>query len=82
MPSSRPCASQYSRARRNRGDTEVVCLVSTDDEAYTYNKRVNRIAIVREHRSYPHWKLGGAIELYFLAGLRRANGVSANTFWH
>ena len=28
----------------------MVCLVSTDDEAFTYNKRVNRIAIIQEHR--------------------------------
>ena len=27
-----------------------VCLVSTDDEAFTYNKRVNRIAPIQEHR--------------------------------
>jgi hypothetical protein len=30
--------------------TEVCCLISTDDEAFTYNKRVNRIAIIQEHR--------------------------------
>jgi ParB-like chromosome segregation protein Spo0J len=35
---------------REQGVTEVCCLVSTDDEAYTYNKRVNRIAIIQEHR--------------------------------
>jgi ParB-like chromosome segregation protein Spo0J len=29
---------------------EVTCLVSTDDEAFTYNRRVNRIAIVQEHK--------------------------------
>ena len=28
----------------------VECLVSTDDEAYTYNKRINRISAVQEHR--------------------------------
>ena len=28
----------------------VVCLVATDDEAYTYNKRVNRLAPIQEHR--------------------------------
>jgi hypothetical protein len=33
-----------------RGDTEVVCLVATDDEAFTYNKRVSRIAIIQEHK--------------------------------
>jgi len=31
-------------------ETDVTCLVSTDDEAFTYNKRVNRIAIIQEHR--------------------------------
>lgn len=30
--------------------TEVECLVSTDDETYTYNKRINRLAAVQEHR--------------------------------
>lgn len=33
-----------------RGDTEVVCLVATDDEAFTYNRRVSRIAIIQEHK--------------------------------
>ncbi|AMN39060.1 plasmid partitioning protein RepB C-terminal domain-containing protein [Rhodoplanes sp. Z2-YC6860] len=32
------------------GRTDVTCLISTDDEAFTYNKRVNRLAIVQEHR--------------------------------
>ncbi|MBZ0146110.1 MAG: ParB N-terminal domain-containing protein, partial [Pseudorhodoplanes sp.] len=32
------------------GATEVDCLISTDDEAFTYNKRVNRLAIIQEHR--------------------------------
>lgn len=35
---------------KDSGETEVVCLVSTDDEAFTYNKRVSRIAIVQEHK--------------------------------
>ena len=35
---------------RQRGDTEVVCLIATEDEAFTYNRRVNRIAIIQEHR--------------------------------
>ena len=35
---------------KDLGVTEVVCLVSTDDEAFTYNKRVSRIAkIGRAH---------------------------------
>src|SRR5205807_2423930 len=35
---------------KDRGETEVVCLISTDDEAFTYNKRINRLAIIQEHR--------------------------------
>jgi hypothetical protein len=35
---------------RDMGETEINCLVSTDDEAFTYNKRVNRLAIIQEHR--------------------------------
>jgi ParB-like chromosome segregation protein Spo0J len=37
-------------ALKDRGETEVICLISIDDEAFTYNKRVNRIAIIQEHR--------------------------------
>lgn len=33
-----------------RGVEEVVCLVATEDEAFTYNRRVSRIAIIQEHR--------------------------------
>ncbi len=29
---------------------EVTCLIATDDEAYTYNKRVNRLATIQEHK--------------------------------
>ena len=35
---------------RERGETEVVCLIAHDDEAYTYNKRINRIATIQEHK--------------------------------
>ena len=35
---------------KDMGETDVVCLVSTDDEAFTYNKRVNRLAMIQEHR--------------------------------
>lgn len=37
-------------ALKDRGESEVVCLISIEDEAFTYNKRVNRIAIIQEHR--------------------------------
>ena len=32
------------------GIAEVECLVATDDETYTYNKRINRLAPIQEHR--------------------------------
>jgi ParB-like chromosome segregation protein Spo0J len=35
---------------KDMGETDVTCLISTDDEAFTYNKRVNRLAIIQEHR--------------------------------
>lgn len=33
---------------KDEGRTEVECLVSTDDEAFTYNRSVNRISPVME----------------------------------
>lgn len=30
------------------GQTDVACLLSTDDEAFTYNKRLNRLAMIQE----------------------------------
>ena len=35
---------------RDMGKLEVDCLISTDDEAFTYNRRVSRLAIIQEHR--------------------------------
>lgn len=37
-------------AAKDLGWQELECLVSTDDEAYTYNKRINRLSSVQEHR--------------------------------
>lgn len=34
---------------KDLGIKQVECLVSTDDEAFTYNKRINRLAPVQEH---------------------------------
>ncbi|MES0000087.1 ParB N-terminal domain-containing protein [Mesorhizobium sp. M0051] len=34
---------------REIGVTEVECLVASDDEAFTYNKRVSRLATIQEH---------------------------------
>ncbi|MBB5402620.1 plasmid partitioning protein RepB C-terminal domain-containing protein [Paraburkholderia youngii] len=36
-------------ALRELGRSDATCLVATDDEAYTYNNRVNRLATVQEH---------------------------------
>lgn len=36
-------------AMRELGFVEAPCLVATDDETYTYNNRINRLATVQEH---------------------------------
>lgn len=36
------------------GWKEVECLISTDDEGYTYNKRISRLASIQEHRQIVH----------------------------
>jgi ParB-like chromosome segregation protein Spo0J len=35
---------------KGAGAQEVECLVSTDDEAFTYNRQVSRLAPIQEHR--------------------------------
>jgi len=37
-------------ALKDLGASEVECIVSTDDESYTFNKRINRLAAIQEHR--------------------------------
>ena len=37
-------------ALRELGVAKALCLISTDDEAYTYNRRVSRLTAVQEHR--------------------------------
>ena len=34
---------------RALGEREVFCLISTDDEAFTYNHKVNRLPPIQEH---------------------------------
>ncbi len=56
---------------KDLGHEMVECLVSTDDEAFTYNKRVSRIAPVQEHRmilkaierGVPEEKIAAALDL-------------------
>jgi ParB-like chromosome segregation protein Spo0J len=33
----------------DKGETETECLFARDDEAFTYNKRISRLAVVQEH---------------------------------
>lgn len=35
---------------RDSGAVETLCLIATDDEAFTYNKRISRLAGVQENR--------------------------------
>lgn len=37
-------------ALKELGIEQVECLIATDDDTYTYNKRVNRIPPIQEHR--------------------------------
>lgn len=37
-------------ALKELGIERVTCLISTDDESYTYNKYINRLSAIQEHR--------------------------------
>jgi ParB-like chromosome segregation protein Spo0J len=37
-------------ALKELDETEVTCLVSTDDEGFTYNKHINRLSTIQEHK--------------------------------
>ena len=53
------------------GETTASCLISTDDEAFTYNKHVNRIAAIQENkmilraiqRGVPRERIAKALDL-------------------
>lgn len=38
------------KALQEIGQERALCLVSTDDDAYTYNDKISRIALIQEHR--------------------------------
>jgi len=72
------------------GETEVTCLVSTDDEAFTYNKRVNRLAIIQEHkmilkaieRGVPEARIASALDIdvnTLRNKIRLLDGICAET---
>jgi ParB-like chromosome segregation protein Spo0J len=66
------------------GSVSVRCLVADDDEAFTYNKRINRLATVQEHfmivraidRGVSEDKLARALNLDIKA-IRRRRGMLA-----
>jgi ParB-like chromosome segregation protein Spo0J len=37
-------------ALKELGEEDATCLISTDDEAFTYNKHISRLSTVQEHR--------------------------------
>lgn len=74
-------------ALKDLGINEVECLVSTDDEAYTYNKRINRLAAVQEHRmivraverGVPEERIAEALGLDIVTVRRRFRAASQVT---
>jgi len=58
-------------ALRFLGATDAPCVVADDDESFTYNKRVNRLATIQEHymivraleRGVPEEKLARALNV-------------------
>ena len=66
-------------ALKDIGIGEVECIISTDDEAYTYNKRINRLSAVQEHRmivramdrGVPAEQIAEALELDVISIKRR-----------
>lgn len=64
---------------KDAGATEVECLVSTDDEAFTYNRSVNRLSSVQERamivraiqRGVPEVKIAAAMSLNIVSVQRR-----------
>ena len=58
-------------ALKELGEMDVTCLVSTDDEAFTYNKHINRLSTVMEHkmilkaieRGVPEAKIAAALNI-------------------
>lgn len=64
---------------KDEGRTEVECIVSTDDEALTYNRNVNRLSSVQERamivraieRGVPEAKIAAAMSLEVVSVQRR-----------
>lgn len=67
-----------------QGAAEVVCLIATEDEAFTYNRRISRIAIIQEHkmilaalnRGVPEERLARALNVN-IASIRKKRNLLA-----
>lgn len=67
-------------ALKDAGAQEVECLVSTDDEAFTYNRQVSRLAPIQEHRmirkaierGVPEEKIAAALDMNMCSVQRKA----------
>ncbi|PCI53394.1 MAG: chromosome partitioning protein ParB [Alphaproteobacteria bacterium] len=63
------------------GYKSTICLISTDDESYTYNKYINRIAPIQQHkmilraveRGVPEEKIAKALNLKIQSIAKRRN---------
>lgn len=66
---------------KDLGHSEVECLLSTDDEAFTYNKRISRLSAIQEHRmiakaierNVPKEKIAKALDINVRSLVRKAN---------
>lgn len=65
---------------KDLGRIDVECLISTDDEAFTFNKRISRLSAVQEHamilraiaRGVPDEKIARALSLHVNSVQRKA----------
>lgn len=62
-------------ALKDLGVTKALCLISTDDEGYTYNKRVNGLSVIQAHKMILKAAEGGVS----VAQLAEALDLSVNT---
>jgi hypothetical protein len=66
---------------KDLGHADVECLLSTDDEAFTYNKRISRISAIQEQRmiakaierNVPKEKIAKALNINVRSLVRKAN---------
>ncbi|AQS89146.1 RepB plasmid partition protein [Neoasaia chiangmaiensis NBRC 101099] len=63
---------------KERGQQEAVCLVALDDEGFTYNKKISRLATIQEHRMILKAIKKGVSE----ERLARALNVNINSIRH